>query len=80
MIPGTKGSKIDLLIDQPWGPSIGSIEIPGKEDIKKWNTFTAKIKGVKGVHALWLKFSVKDNDSFKINWFNFGNGNQAAFK
>jgi arabinoxylan arabinofuranohydrolase len=80
VIRGASGGKIDLLIDQPWGPSIGSIQIPGKEDSKKWDTFTSKIKGVKGVHALWLKFSLKDNESFKINWFDFGNGDQVSSK
>jgi len=79
-ITGARGGKIDLLIDQPWGPSIGSIEIQGKEDWNKWNTFTGNIKGVKGVHALWLRFNVKDNESFKVDWFVFGKGNSAVPK
>lgn len=79
-IPGTNGGKIDLLIDQPWGPSIGTIEIPAKGDGKSWETITSKIKGIKGVHALWIRFNVKNNEAFKLNWFAFGNGSHDRSK
>jgi arabinoxylan arabinofuranohydrolase len=74
--PGARGGKIDLLIDQPWGTSIGSIEIKGNDNGTKWTPVTGKIKGIKGVHALWLKFNVKDNEAFKVDWFIFGNDNR----
>lgn len=79
VFPGKEESKIDLLIDQPWGPSVGSITIPGKDNEGKWMEVNGNIKGVKGVHALWLKFNIKGghketmkNESFKIDWFMFG--------
>ena len=69
--PGGGGS-IELLIDQPWGISSGSIDIPATKNSAKWETFTGQINSIKGVHALWLRFKVKDNDSFKVDWFSFG--------
>jgi len=78
--PGKRGGKIDLLIDQPWGRSIGSIDIPGNEDENKWEAVTADIKGIEGVHALWLRFNVKNNDTFKVDWFVFGKGNHPGMK
>jgi arabinoxylan arabinofuranohydrolase len=78
--PGARGGKIDLLIDQPWGRSIGSVEIPGTNDGKKRTQVTGKIKGIKVVHALWLKFNVKDNEAFKVDWFVFGNDNHQRLK
>jgi arabinoxylan arabinofuranohydrolase len=78
--PGTRGGKIDLLIDQPWGPSIGSIEIKSNDNGEKWSEVTGKIKGAKGVHALWLRFNVKDNEAFKVDWFVFGNNNRLNLK
>jgi len=69
--PG-KGGRIELLIDQPWGATLGSIDIPAAKNGEKWENFTGKINNTKGVHALWLRFKVKDNDSFKVDWFSFG--------
>jgi len=80
VMAGTKGGVIDLWIDQPWGPSIGSIEIPANVDGKKWETISGKIKGAKGVHALWLRFNASDNESYKLDWFVFGNSDQAGFR
>ena len=73
VVPGS-GGKIELLLDQPWGQSIGTLDIQSGGDGKKWESFTGKIKPVTGIHALWLKFSVKNDNSFKLDWFKFDNG------
>lgn len=85
VLPGTHAGKIDLLIDQPWGPSIGSVEIPAREDSGNWTAVTGRTKGIKGVHALWLKFEIKGDESknsrsFKLDWFVFGNEKQESLK
>lgn len=69
--PGKTGGKIDIGIDNRWGPSLGTIEVPGNGDGKTWITVKGKIGPVQGVHAIWLRFSGTGEDMFNIDWFQF---------
>jgi hypothetical protein len=31
----------------------------------------AKVREVKGVHAVWLRFNTDDEESFQLDWFKF---------
>lgn len=70
--PGAKPGRIDIALDNSWSPSIGSVAIPGNGDGKTWTTFTGKIKSVKSIHAVWLRFAVEGENTLKIDWFKFG--------
>jgi GH43 family beta-xylosidase len=69
--PGINPGKIDIAIDTPWGESIGNIAVPGNGDGNKWTLLTCKTEQVKGVHAIWLRFSGEGTDLFKVDWFQF---------
>lgn len=69
--PGSKGGTINFAIDQPWGPSIASVNVPGNGDGKQWITLSAKVNSVKGVHALWMRFWGEGTDFFRVDWFQF---------
>jgi arabinoxylan arabinofuranohydrolase len=69
--PGRAGGKIDIGLDNRWGPSIGTVEIPGNGDGKNWITVKGKISQVSGVHAIWLRFIGTGEDLFDIDWFQF---------
>ena len=69
--PGINPGKIDIAIDTPWGESIGNIAVPGNGDGNKWTLLTCKKEQVKGVHAIWLRFSGDGSDLFKVDWFQF---------
>ena len=71
VLPGIKPGKIDIATDTPWGNSIGTIDVPGNGDAKTRTTLSCKILGVKGVHAIWLRFSGQGDDLFKVDWFQF---------
>jgi arabinoxylan arabinofuranohydrolase len=67
--PGKKAGKIQILIDQPWHGSIGTVEVPGSSGDQKWITLNCKVKPTTGVHAVWLKF--EGEDLFDVDGFNF---------
>jgi len=69
--PGTKPGKIDITLDNIWGPSIGTIEVPGGGDLKTWQMITCKISTVSGTRAIWLRFSGEGEDIFHIDHFQF---------
>jgi arabinoxylan arabinofuranohydrolase len=68
--PGRNPGKIQLKMENSWGPNFGTVEIPGDSD-PSWQTITAKLDDVKGVKALWLRFTGEGEDLFSIDWIRF---------
>jgi hypothetical protein len=69
--PGKKGITIDVALDNSWGPSLGSINIPGNGDGETFQTLACKIKNISGVHAVWLRFWGDGDELLKIDSFSF---------
>jgi len=69
--PGTNPGKIDVGIDNIWGPSVGTIEVPGNGNLTSWQILTCDIAPVLGTRAVWLRFSGKGDDLFHIDSFQF---------
>ncbi len=69
--PGMNPGRIDFGLDAAWGPSIGSMNVQGDGDGKTYIPLTCKIRNIKGVHSLWLRFEGKGDDLFKVDWFQF---------
>ncbi len=72
--PGKDTAKIDVVLDNSWGPSIGSIDVPGNGDGKTWITLSSKLKEIKGVHALWLRFAGDGESIYQVDWLQFTSG------
>jgi arabinoxylan arabinofuranohydrolase len=69
--PGRASGRIDIGLDNRWGPSIGTLDIPGNGDGNTWSTIKGKISKVEGVHAVWLRFSGDGDSLFDVDWFQF---------
>jgi beta-xylosidase len=69
--PGKFPVSVDIAIDNSWGPSIGKIDIAGNGNGLKIQSYSANIKKVEGVHALWLRFYGKPGELLKINSIEF---------
>jgi len=69
--PGANPGRIDIGIDNIWGPSIGIIEVSGNGNLKSWTTYTCDLKSVNGIRAIWLRFSGKGDDLFHVDSFQF---------
>jgi hypothetical protein len=69
--PGRTAGKIDIGLDNRWGPSIGTVDVPGNGDGKTWITVKGKISQVQGIHAIWLRFSGTGEELFNVDWFQF---------
>lgn len=66
---GNSPVKIDIIKDNPWGASIGSIEIPAKSKENEWRNFKAYIDNINGVHALWFRFSGGGDNLCTLDYF-----------
>ena len=65
-----KACAVSIHIVQPWGQQIAWINIT-EENLGEWQTVSDKIKPIKGVHAVWLKFYGEENDLLELDWFRF---------
>jgi arabinoxylan arabinofuranohydrolase len=68
---GAKPGKIQFKLDNVWGAPIGSLEIPGGGDGKTFSMLTTNINLTEGVHSLYMDFIADNNESFKLDWFEF---------
>ncbi|HLO59149.1 MAG TPA: family 43 glycosylhydrolase [Bacteroidales bacterium] len=72
VIPGKDGGSIEVAIDRPWSYAPATIEVPGNGDGKTATEIKVPVApGLKGVHAVWLRFHAKGNDSYGVDWFKF---------
>jgi hypothetical protein len=69
---GAEPGKIKVMLDNSWsGQCLGTLDVPGGGDGKKWTTLTCKLTPAKGVHALYLILNGVEGKSFNIDWFVF---------
>lgn len=69
--PGADSGSITIALDDPWRWGSSVAEIPGGGDGKTWTTVSVPVVTVTGVHAVWLQFRSKGNNSFRLDWFKF---------
>jgi hypothetical protein len=69
--PGIDPGSITVALDNPWAWGGPTVQVPGDGDGKTWTTVSIAVPTITGVHAVWLNFSVKGNNSFKVDWFKF---------
>ena len=69
--PGANSGKIEIVLDNIWGPIIGTINIPGGGDLRTWQTLACPVSNVSGQRAIWLRFIGEGNDIFHLKSFHF---------
>lgn len=70
--PGKHAGSVEVAIDRPWSWAPATIHVPGNGDGKTPVEMRADVQpGLKGVHAIWLRFKVQGDDGFKVDWFRF---------
>lgn len=71
--PGSDGGRIDFALGQPWGPSIGHVDVPAGNVDGEWLTLSGTINPdlAKGEIALWLRFWGNGDDFYRIDSFRF---------
>jgi beta-xylosidase len=69
--PGRQPGKILLSLDRPWKGAVSTIDVPARNSGEEWITLKAPVSGASGVRALWLKFSVEEEDQLGVDWVQF---------
>ena len=73
MAPGADPGTIEVALDQPWHANIlqKPLAIAGGGNGGSWTELKVPVKAATGVHAVWLRFTTKGQDTFKVDWFKF---------
>ena len=65
------GGDIDVHLDSPDGPLLGTCAVPRTGGWQKWETVSAPIDRAEGVHALYLVFRGRPGRLFDLSSFTF---------
>lgn len=65
------GGNIELHLDSPDGPTVGSCSVPITGSLQKWVTTSSPIKNTSGVHDLYLVFTGNEKHAFDFDWWKF---------
>jgi hypothetical protein len=67
----TAGGRIELRLDGPNGPTVGTCTVPGTGGWQTWTTVTCPVGGATGTHDLYLRFSGGSGYLFNVDWWRF---------
>jgi len=67
---GTSGGSINIHIEQPWGPSLGSLEVAATDN-NQWLELSCEVESASGIQVLWLNFYGSNEELFEIDWIKF---------
>jgi hypothetical protein len=67
----TDGATITLRLDSETGPAIGTLKVKATGALDQWETQACKLKAVRGVHDLYLKFFGDDAPVVNMDWWKF---------
>jgi beta-xylosidase len=65
------GSKLELRLDSETGPLIATLKVKSTGALDKWQTQACRVRGAKGVHDLYLKFTGGDGLRLNFDWWKF---------
>jgi hypothetical protein len=65
------GGKIEIRLDRPDGPLVGTCVVPATGGPQSWITVSSAVSNAAGVHDLFLKFSGDPIASLRLDWWQF---------
>lgn len=67
----TSGGRIEIRLDSPNGPLVGTCYVYGTGGWQDWTDVSCNVNGASGVRDLYLRFTGNDYYLFNINYFSF---------
>jgi hypothetical protein len=61
--------KIELRLDSPTGPLIGTCRVPNTGSAAKWTTASCRVEHAAGVHDLYFMFT--GGEALRFDWWKF---------
>jgi hypothetical protein len=75
----TSGGRVELHLDSPTGPTVGTCTVSGTGGWQTWSTVSCPVTGATGTHDLYLRFAGGSGFLFNMNWWQFGTTGQSGF-
>jgi hypothetical protein len=69
---GNSGGTIELRLDDPNGPVVGTCTVAGTGGWQNWTDVSCPVSGATGTHDLYLKFTGGSGYLFNVNSWQFG--------
>ena len=68
---GSAGGNIEVRLDSPAGPLVGTCAVTGTGGGQAWTTRSCPVHGATGTHDLYLRFTGAGGDLFHFDWWQF---------
>ncbi|MFD5272153.1 family 43 glycosylhydrolase [Streptomyces sp. NPDC058335] len=68
------GGRVELHLDSPTGPTVGTCTVSGTGGWQTWSTVSCPVTGATGTHDLYLRFAGGSGYLFNMNWWQFTTG------
>ena len=65
------GGNIEVRLDSPAGPLVGTCTVLGTGGWQAWTTQSCKVSGATGTHDLYLRFTGGSGNLFNFDWWQF---------
>ncbi|HLP75854.1 MAG TPA: family 43 glycosylhydrolase [Candidatus Paceibacterota bacterium] len=65
----SKGGVIELRLDSETGLRIGKLQVKPTGGLDKWETQSCSVRGAKGIHDLYLKFTGDGSSLMNFDWW-----------
>jgi hypothetical protein len=63
--------KVELRLDRPTGPLIGTCAFPQTGGATAWATASCSVRDARGVHDLFLVFAGNPSAALRVDWWQF---------
>ncbi len=70
-VASAAGGNIELRLDSPTGPLVGTCTVAGTGGWQTWATRSCKVSGAAGLHDLYLRFTGGIGHLFSFGWWGF---------
>jgi len=67
----TNGGNLEIRLDSPTGTLAGTCVVPSTGGWQTWVTKSCSVRGLSGIHDIYLKFTGGSGYLFNINWWEF---------
>jgi hypothetical protein len=74
----TNGGTIEIILDNPNNAPVGRVSVGSTGGWQNWQTVSAPISTVTGLHNLYLRFSGGSGFLFNVDWWRFTTGTSGG--
>ncbi len=71
MASATSGGSIEVRLDSPTGPLVGTCDVPGTGGWQNWVTVSCPVNGATQTHDVYFRYTGGGGNPLNVDWWQF---------